>query len=169
VAACRYVDEALPNAPLVLAAGWLERHRIDLVVYGDDFSEETLLTLYQVPVERGMVRVVPYTRQSRQLAFSLASLSESVQTRVLPSGWSDEHDGLLRNDGKARLQHRRSRARRRDRSRRRLDRVWKQTSLEEHTTECNKVAVQRDSIWRSTHYSTVYLNNQLATGWSGCP
>jgi glycerol-3-phosphate cytidylyltransferase-like family protein len=42
VAACRYVDEALPNAPLVLAAGWLERHRIDLVVYGDDFSEETL-------------------------------------------------------------------------------------------------------------------------------
>jgi cytidyltransferase-like protein len=61
VAACRYVDEAVPNAPLVVGADWLDRHRIDLVAHGDDFTEETLLAFYRVPMERDMFRIVPYT------------------------------------------------------------------------------------------------------------
>jgi cytidyltransferase-like protein len=79
VAACRYVDEVLPNAPLILGADWLERHRIDLVVHGDDFSEEALSTLYRVPIERGMLRVLPYTP-----TISTTSILSRISERVCP-------------------------------------------------------------------------------------
>ena len=36
VAACRYVDEAIPNAPWIIDSDWISQHHIDLVVHGDD-------------------------------------------------------------------------------------------------------------------------------------
>ena len=62
VAGCRYVDEVLPNAPLILDRTWIEKHDIHLVVHGDDFSREALECYYKVPVEMGILRTVPYTR-----------------------------------------------------------------------------------------------------------
>ncbi len=61
VAACRYVDEVLPNAPLEVTAEWLEEHGIDLVVHGSDFDESALQHFYEVPSRLGILRVVPYT------------------------------------------------------------------------------------------------------------
>ena len=61
VAGCRYVDEVLPNAPLIIDRGWVEKHNIHLVVHGDDFSQEELEYYYKVPVEMGILRTVPYT------------------------------------------------------------------------------------------------------------
>jgi cytidyltransferase-like protein len=62
VAACRHVDEVLADAPLKITAEWLERHAIDLVAHGDDFDEETLISMYPVPHELGVLRTVPYTQ-----------------------------------------------------------------------------------------------------------
>lgn len=61
VAGCRYVDEVLPDAPLVLDRSWIRRHRLDLVVHGDDISYEELSKMYAVPKEMGIFRTVPYT------------------------------------------------------------------------------------------------------------
>src|SRR6266700_4327034 len=61
VEACRYVDEVVPDAPLVLTEGWIAQHQIDLVVHGDDMDDETLDTMYRVPRELGILRTVPYT------------------------------------------------------------------------------------------------------------
>lgn len=61
VAACRYVDEVLPDAPLEVPAEWLDRHRIDLVVHGDDFDATSLRRCYQAAIDRGILRIVPYT------------------------------------------------------------------------------------------------------------
>ena len=61
VAACRYVDEVLPNAPLVVDAAWIKKHDIHIVVHGDDFSQELLDQYYKVPMEMGILRTVPYT------------------------------------------------------------------------------------------------------------
>ena len=62
VAGCRYVDEVIPNAPLQVSSQWLESHNIDLVVHGDDMAEEQLRALYDVPMEMGILRTVPYTK-----------------------------------------------------------------------------------------------------------
>ena len=62
VAGCRYVGEVLPEAPLKVTREWIERHAIDVVVHGDDFSDEHLDYYYKVPIDMGIFRTVPYTR-----------------------------------------------------------------------------------------------------------
>ncbi len=61
VAGCSYIDEVLPNAPFKVDRAWIEKHGIDLVVHGDDFSHEKLEYYYKVPMEMGIFRTVPYT------------------------------------------------------------------------------------------------------------
>jgi cytidyltransferase-like protein len=61
VAGCRYVDEVVADAPLVLDRAWLERHRIDLVVHGDDFDVDMAANCYGIAMEMGIFRTVPYT------------------------------------------------------------------------------------------------------------
>jgi cytidyltransferase-like protein len=77
VCGCRYVDEVIPDAPLVVTAEWIGQHRIDLVVHGDDFDHETLMSMYRVPREMGILRVVPYTA-----GISTTEVIERVRRRL---------------------------------------------------------------------------------------
>ncbi len=61
VEGCRHVDEVLPNAPLKIDRAWIERHNIDLVIHGDDFSSELEKLCYETPIEMGIYRTVSYT------------------------------------------------------------------------------------------------------------
>ena len=61
VAGCRYVDEVVPDAPLHPDADYIAQHKIDLVVHGDDATDETQAFLYKIPMEMGIYRMVPYT------------------------------------------------------------------------------------------------------------
>jgi ethanolamine-phosphate cytidylyltransferase/choline-phosphate cytidylyltransferase len=61
VQACRWVHEVVPDAPLEVTRGWLARHRIDLVVHGDDLDQEQLTLMYRVPQELGILRTIPHT------------------------------------------------------------------------------------------------------------
>ena len=61
VAACRYADEVIPDAPLTVTREWIEQHEIDLVVHGDDFNEEQYKLCYGTPIEMGIFRTVTYT------------------------------------------------------------------------------------------------------------
>ena len=61
VAGCRYVDEVVPNAPWIIDRAWIVKHKIDLVVHGDDYSQEQLESIYSVPISMGIFRTVSYT------------------------------------------------------------------------------------------------------------
>ncbi len=62
IASCRYVDQIIPDAPLVIRQEFLKEHRIDLVVHGDDLSEDNdLQGFYAEPRRLGILRIVPYT------------------------------------------------------------------------------------------------------------
>lgn len=61
VAACRYVDEVVEDAPLVLDDAWIDEHHLDLVVHGDDFDEATARRFYGAAMDRGILRTLPYT------------------------------------------------------------------------------------------------------------
>ena len=61
VAGCRYVDEVVANAPWIIDAAWIKEHHIDLVVHGDDYSQEYIDYIYGVPIAMGIFRTVPYT------------------------------------------------------------------------------------------------------------
>ncbi len=61
VEGCRYVDEVISNAPLTIDRAWIERHNIDLILHGDDFSNEMEELCYKTPIEMGIYRTVGYT------------------------------------------------------------------------------------------------------------
>ncbi|MCK5633208.1 adenylyltransferase/cytidyltransferase family protein [bacterium] len=62
VKSCRYVDEVIPHAPLVVSAEYLDKHQIDVVMHGDDFNEETIKNFYGEPIARGIFKTIPYTK-----------------------------------------------------------------------------------------------------------
>ena len=61
VAGCKYVDQVIPNAPWRIERAWIIQHNIQLVVHGDDYTQEQLDDIYNVPIEMGILRTVPYT------------------------------------------------------------------------------------------------------------
>ena len=61
VAGCRYVDEVVPDAHWIIDRAWIKKHEIDLVVHGDEYSQEQLGSIYHVPISMGIFRTVPYT------------------------------------------------------------------------------------------------------------
>ncbi len=77
VEACRYVDEVVPDAPLEVPGEYLDAHRIDVVVHGDDLSDETRRMMYGVAEDRGMLRLVPYTQ-----GISTSDLLDRLRARL---------------------------------------------------------------------------------------
>ena len=61
VEGCRWVDEVVPNAPLTIDREWIEKHSIDLVMHGDDFSSDLERLCYKTPMEMGIYRTISYT------------------------------------------------------------------------------------------------------------
>jgi cytidyltransferase-like protein len=61
VEACRYVDDVVGDPPMPVSEAFLVEHAVDLVVHGDDLSDDELRHWYSVPIAQGRFAVVPYT------------------------------------------------------------------------------------------------------------
>jgi cytidyltransferase-like protein len=61
IRACRYVDDVWEACPLRLSRADIDERRIDIVVHGDDWSAEALRDYYGVPMDMGILRVLPST------------------------------------------------------------------------------------------------------------
>lgn len=62
VRGCRFVDDVVPDAPLVVTQEWIDCNAIDLIVHGDDFDSALIERLYGVPMALGIFRTLPYTQ-----------------------------------------------------------------------------------------------------------
>ncbi len=60
VKACIYVDEVIPNVNLGVTNAFLDEHKIDIVIHGDDMNELRKNVVYKVAIARGIMRTVPY-------------------------------------------------------------------------------------------------------------
>lgn len=72
---CTLVDEVVEDPPLVLTDEFLDAHRIDLVVHGDDDRQERF---FAAPIARGIMRYVPYTQEG-PLAASTTKIIRRIQ------------------------------------------------------------------------------------------
>lgn len=79
IKACRYVDEVILNSPIGITEKWIKDHDIDLVIHGDDFSEEKKNSQYAVPIRLGIFRTVPYTS-----GISTTEIISRIQSRKAP-------------------------------------------------------------------------------------
>ena len=76
IAACQFVDEVIPDAPLQVTREWIEEHDLDVVVHGDDLDEETLGMMYGTPRDMGILTLVPYAN-----GVSTTEIMERVRRR----------------------------------------------------------------------------------------
>jgi cytidyltransferase-like protein len=61
IAACRYVDEVLPDAPFRVTPEFLEQHELSVVVHGDDISQQVIADVFGSIAAMGKLRLVTYT------------------------------------------------------------------------------------------------------------
>ena len=61
IRSCRYVDEVIESAPLKITEEFLQKHKIDFVIHGDDTSEQ-LKEQHEIPLRKNIVKYVPYTK-----------------------------------------------------------------------------------------------------------
>ena len=61
VAACKYVDKVVPHAPLRVTTAYMKKHRIDLVVHGDDLNDTAAELMYGDAMRAGKFETLPYT------------------------------------------------------------------------------------------------------------
>ena len=62
ISSCKYVDEIIPEAEAPITHDFIKKHKIDIVIRGDDMSPESLSYWYKVPIELGILRMIPYTK-----------------------------------------------------------------------------------------------------------
>ena len=80
IGACRFVDEVIPNAPLIVTREWITRHRLDLVVHGDDLDDELLGLMYGTARDLEILKIVPYAN-----GISTTVLMDRVRDRIFDS------------------------------------------------------------------------------------
>ena len=61
VAACRYVDEVVPEAPLVVTEKYMDEHAIDLVVHAHAEDDLQYDQMYKVAIAQGKFHRLDYT------------------------------------------------------------------------------------------------------------
>jgi cytidyltransferase-like protein len=76
IAACQFVDEVIPDAPLRVTREFVEEHDLDLVVHGDDLDEEALGMMYGIPRDMGILTLIPYAN-----GISSTAIMERVRRR----------------------------------------------------------------------------------------
>lgn len=77
IEACRYVDEVIADAPNRLTSEFLERHRLALVVHGDDVGAAAAEEVYGAAMATDRLRLVP-----RAGGISTTDLIERVRSRA---------------------------------------------------------------------------------------
>ncbi|MAK56875.1 MAG: glycerol-3-phosphate cytidylyltransferase [Pusillimonas sp.] len=60
VRSCKYVDEVIEASPLVITEDFINKHKIDYVVHGDDVTKE-ISKQHAVVSKMGIIKYVPYT------------------------------------------------------------------------------------------------------------
>jgi glycerol-3-phosphate cytidylyltransferase len=62
VEACKYVNKVICNTPLNIDREFINKHKIDLVIHGDDFDAEKINKFYGEIIELNKFITVPYTQ-----------------------------------------------------------------------------------------------------------
>ncbi|MEN8707408.1 MAG: adenylyltransferase/cytidyltransferase family protein [Nocardioides marinisabuli] len=76
IAACRYVDEVVADAPLTVTQDFLDHHRISTVVHGDDLAPGVAESVYGPAVSAGRLVQV-----RRVLDLSTSQVIQRVRDR----------------------------------------------------------------------------------------
>lgn len=78
VRACKFVSEVIEGVGL-LTDEMIDQYKIDLVIHGDDYSEEDAMKHFGAAVKRGIYLSVPYTKE-----ISSTRIIQNIEKRYSP-------------------------------------------------------------------------------------
>ena len=60
---CKYIDEVITDAPLIITKIFLDKHNIDMVVHGfaDEKDIEKQKKFFKIPIELNKFKQIPYS------------------------------------------------------------------------------------------------------------
>jgi glycerol-3-phosphate cytidylyltransferase-like family protein len=77
VAACKYVEKVIPDAPLHISEEYMNKHKIDMVFHGHSQEEEEKYSkMYEIPSKMGK-----FTRTSYTSGVSTSEIIERIGNR----------------------------------------------------------------------------------------
>ena len=60
---CKYVDEIIESCPCFgISNEFIKKNNIDLVMHGDDYSNDTIDKYYSIPIKLGKFKTISYTK-----------------------------------------------------------------------------------------------------------
>ena len=62
VSGCKYVDDIVTSAPLSVTEEFINKYNIDIVIHGDDISEQKKQEFYGVAEKLNKLKLIPYTQ-----------------------------------------------------------------------------------------------------------
>ena len=77
VEACKYVHKVVENPPMPITREFIEKHKIDLVIHGDDMSQDQLRKWYGVAMEMNKFQTIEYTK-----TISTTNIIERIMERA---------------------------------------------------------------------------------------
>jgi glycerol-3-phosphate cytidylyltransferase len=80
IESCKYVDEIVGKPPSILNEEFIEMHKIDLVVHGDDSTEEQLWHFYKAAITQNKYKSIKYTPN-----VSTSQIIERIKDRSVES------------------------------------------------------------------------------------
>lgn len=78
VGACKYVSEVIEGSPLVIDEAFMKEHDIDIVVHGDDFTEDKMKHFFPYAYENNSIVLLPYTS-----SVSTTAIIERIKSTLL--------------------------------------------------------------------------------------
>ena len=77
VESCKYVHKVVENPPMPITQEFIEENKIDLVIHGDDMSQEQLRKWYGVAMEMNKFQTTEYTK-----TISTTNIIERIMDRA---------------------------------------------------------------------------------------
>jgi glycerol-3-phosphate cytidylyltransferase len=78
IESCKHVDKVIPNAPLHVTREYIDSHNIDVVIHGDDLSNESIELMYSEIKDK--LKLIPYTQ-----GISTTNILHRLQTSNFPN------------------------------------------------------------------------------------
>ncbi len=78
IKSCKYVDEVIENAPIMITKEYIEKYKINIVCITDTRPVEQTEQFYKIPMELGIVRTFKHTQE-----ISTTHIIENIKNRIL--------------------------------------------------------------------------------------
>lgn len=90
------VDQVIPDTPLVFDDSYIEEYKIDLVMHGDDYTQEKIEKYYPGPLKRGIFKTFPYEPGISTTQILKTATERTLETMLEKNSYSCEETENMR-------------------------------------------------------------------------